>query len=60
MYIVLPNERDGIASLKKYIRNLTLTTLSGGTENEVELYLPKFTIKSKFDLRVPFGKVRPS
>ena len=58
MYIILPNERNGIASLIQNIQRLTLEKLIfGGTTRELLLQMPKFRIETQINLAQPLTKV---
>jgi len=52
MFIILPKERDGIKSVEQSLTGDQLITLFGETElRDVQLKLPKFTIRQSIDLK---------
>ena len=57
MYIILPNNRTGISTLRKNFKTLTSKAFSEGVNRDVHLYLPKFTIGCKLDLNYPVIEV---
>ena len=57
MYIILPNNRTGIFTLRQNFKSLTPNAFSEGVNRDVHLYLPKFAIESKLDLTYPVAKV---
>lgn len=57
MFIILPDEVNGLSELIRNFDKVTVQKLHEGEELNVELFLPKFKIESTIDLETPLGKV---
>ncbi|XP_066600167.1 serpin B6-like isoform X3 [Prorops nasuta] len=58
MVIILPDEIEGLTEVENKLKGVSLDSLlSKGYEQEVELYLPKFTIESTLELEEPLKKL---
>ena len=57
MFIILPDEIDGLAYVEKNLEKVTTDQLLRGTQRDVNVYLPKFKIESNIPLETPLSKV---
>lgn len=56
MFIILPNEINGLLNVESNLYKIDFGRLRG-YKSSVDLYLPKFKIESKFDLKEILEKV---
>lgn len=56
MFIILPNEINGLQTLEANLHKINYTQLLGPA-HKVDVWLPKFKIESKFDLKEVLQKV---
>jgi serpin B len=61
MVVMLPKTTDGLAGLEKQLTSANLQDWLGGLDSQpvlkIDLYLPKFTVESGYDLKSPFMKM---
>nr|XP_012147539.1 PREDICTED: antichymotrypsin-2-like isoform X12 [Megachile rotundata] len=58
MVIILPNEINGLAEVEKKLQNTNIKDiLNEGYVRDVHLYLPKFKVESKMELKEPLCKL---
>ncbi|XP_012147529.2 alaserpin isoform X3 [Megachile rotundata] len=58
MVIILPNEINGLAEVEKKLQNTNIKDiLNEGYVRDVHLYLPKFKVESKMQLKEPLRKL---
>lgn len=57
MFIILPDEFNGLPKIEENHDKINYTELSNGRKTEVELTMPKFKIESEFDLKSTLQKV---
>lgn len=57
MFVIVPNEIDGLKKIEENISKLNLQTLFAGSTQKVTISLPKFKIATKIDLRNYLVKV---
>lgn len=60
MFVILPDEVDGLDELIRNFEKVTLQKLYSGEMWAVELLLPKFKVETKLDLESALGKVSDS
>ncbi|KAK0173676.1 hypothetical protein PV328_006836 [Microctonus aethiopoides] len=55
MIIILPKYINGLQTVEKNLHKVNFTHFLMGDQYEVDLFLPKFKIESKIDLKVPLS-----
>lgn len=56
MIVILPNEIDGLHAIENNLHKLEPSAVKG-TRCQVRLFLPKFKMENKFDLKVPLNQM---
>jgi uncharacterized membrane protein len=58
MIVIIPNEIDGLQNIIENLNSFNRTRLlNSGSLQDMHVYLPKFTIQSAVDLKMPLEQV---
>lgn len=57
MIIILPNEVTGLRNIEEGINKIKFERLLSGEQYEIDLFIPKFKIESKIDLKNSLNKL---